>query len=93
MKEPLGDILIYVLGIVFISVWVLGWLILIVRAFFKSILPKDELKIEKFIQFTFKLIGIIQKYSLWGLLILLAIQILASWMGWTDSTTNGITDE
>ncbi len=93
MKEPLGDILIKSLGIIFVSIWILGWLILIISFVLKKILPKYESKFENFIQRTSRPLGVIQKYSLWGLLILLALQMISGWLGWTESTQNGLVDE
>ena len=93
MREPIGDILIELLGIIFVSIWILGWLILLISVVLKKNLPKYESKLENFIQRTSRTLGVIQKYSLWGFLILLVLQIIASWLGWAESTQNGLIDE
>jgi len=92
MKEPLGDNLLWIVITIFCSVIIFGWLILLVTIFLQWLFPKFEDRIEMFLQLISNPLGIIQKYSIWGALILFLIRLFAGWLGWAEPLS-GTSDE
>ena len=77
-----GDKLFDFLVVFIASLWVLGWVILLIVSIIQKINPKLDTKTEQFLQSSMKIIAPIQKYSLIMLLFLFCVRILAGWFGW-----------
>ena len=87
MIQPLGDKIISWLMYIFVAFWGLGWIFLLLIMLIQKIFPKLEQKSEKLLKTLGIFIGIIMKYSLISVGVLLLIQlmgIVANWLGWTN---------
>ena len=83
MAEPLGDKIIQLLMYIFAVSWGLGWVILVLIMLFEKLFPNFERKGESFLKTIEKFLSPIMKYSLIAVAILILIQLLATWLGWT----------
>jgi hypothetical protein len=83
MAEPLGDKIIQLLMSIFAVSWGLGWVILLLIMLFEKLFPNFERKGESFLKIIGKFLSPIMKYSLIAVGILILIQLLATWLGWT----------
>jgi hypothetical protein len=84
MKEPLGDKLLWIATGIFLAIIALGWIILLTIILLKLLFPKSEEKLEKVLQKFGTLIGEIQKYSIYTIIILLLLRLIAGWLGWAQ---------
>jgi hypothetical protein len=77
-----GDKLFDFLVVFTASLWVLGWVILLVVTIIQKVNPKLDAKTEQFLQNSMKFIALIQKYSLIMIIFLFCVRLLAGWFGW-----------
>jgi cytochrome c biogenesis protein CcdA len=83
VAEPLGDKIIQLLMYVFAVTWGLGWVFLLLIMLFEKLFPNFERKGEGFLKSMGKFLSPVMKYSLIAVGILILIQFLATWLGWT----------
>ena len=92
MKEPLGDTLFWLATIILGLTFIAGWVVLIVVMLLQWLFPKFDNKFEAFLQTVSKPLGLIQKYSIYAIVILFLIRLIVGWLGWAPPLT-GIDDE
>jgi len=77
LKAALGYKLLLIAGIVFITVWVLGWIVLLIFMLLEMLFPKSKSKIEMILDIGANILGPIQKYSFIIIVVLFLILLLA----------------
>jgi hypothetical protein len=82
MKETLGDKLFWIATIVFCSVFVLGWILLIGIILLQWLFPVWAEKLDKLLKMIAKPLGLIQRYSIIAAVTLFLCRLVAGWLGW-----------
>lgn len=82
MKEPLGDTIFWIMAVIFGSAFIGGWILLLTVMFLQWLLPNSNEKLEKFLQKVSKPLGLIQKYSIYCIIILFILRLVVGWLGW-----------
>lgn len=89
MQPALGDRLFDFVIFAFFACWAIGWLILLTVMGLQYLLPTREAGLEHALQVTGNVLGPVLKYTLWAGGILLAIRVVASWLGWAPPIPPG----
>jgi hypothetical protein len=92
MNTPLGDRLFEISILLFGSIWIIGWILLFLILLLKLIFPKYKTDLQRFSDYTFKPLSLIQKYSLWAVILLFLLRLVIGWLGWAEPL-NGLIDE
>lgn len=92
MNIPLGDRLFEVSIFIFGSIWIIGWILLFLILILRWILPKYSVYFQRFSDYIFKPMSLIQKYSLWASITLFLLRLVVGWLGWAEPL-NGTIDE
>lgn len=92
MDTPLGDTLFEISVLIFVSIWIIGWLIFLSIILLKWVFPKYTIYFERFNNYILKPFSLIQKYSLWSIIILFLLRLIVGWLGW-EEPLNCIYDE
>ena len=87
MNEPLGDKLFWIALSIFCFVLVVGWAILLVVMLLQWLFPDVADTLERFLTVISKPLGIIQKYSIYGAIVLFLFRLIVGWLGWADPLT------
>lgn len=82
MNSPIGDKLFDITIITFVCVIATGWVILILTTIIQWLFPSIADSMESIFQRIMKPLSIIQKYSIIVGLGLLALRLVAGWLGW-----------
>lgn len=82
MNEPLGDKLFDIAIVTFAIVFVVGWTLLLSISILQWAFPNRSDSLEFFLQKTSKPLTVLQRYSGYAALILLAIRFIAGLLGW-----------
>lgn len=86
---PFGDQLLRLATILLAAFWALGWVLLLVITALEHALPNREKGLERVRQTTARLLEPPLKYALWAVGILLAIRIIAEFLGWAPLLDSG----
>jgi len=78
----LGDKLFDIFAVTFAVIFFAGWVLLLAIMLLKYVFPNKQDSLEIFLRKTSMPLGLIQKYSGYGMLILLAIRFIAALLGW-----------
>ncbi|MGE4183209.1 MAG: hypothetical protein AB7J34_25605 [Limisphaerales bacterium] len=89
MQLPLGDRLFDFVIQVFIVTWAIGWVVALVVMTLQWAFPRRAFALERALQSTGILLGPILKYTGLAALALLALRLVASWLGWAPPVPPG----
>jgi len=82
MQPALGDRLFDFVTSAFVVAWAIGWVILLVVMALQYAFPKREGALEQILQRFGKVLGPTLKYTGLAALALLALRLIATWLGW-----------
>ena len=84
MNEPLGETLFWIALSIFCLVFVVGWAMLLVVMLLQWLFPNLADNLERFLSIISKPLGTIQKYSIYGAIVLFVFRLIVGWLGWAE---------
>lgn len=89
MQPALGDRLFDLIVQIFVACWAIGWVVLLVVMALQYVFPKRAPTLERVLQSIGKMLGPVLKYTGLAALVLLALRLVASWLGWAPPIPPG----
>jgi cytochrome b561 len=86
---PLGDRLFDLIIQVFIACWAIGWIVLLVVMALQYMFPKRASAFERALQSMGKVLSPVLYYTGIAALVLVALRLVASWLGWAPPIPSG----
>jgi hypothetical protein len=81
---PIGDTIIELLILGVLYLWLFGWVFLLSIMGLQKLFFRQSDRLENILQKVFRVTSPIQKYLLIAVGVLLAIRLIANWLGWLN---------
>ena len=89
MQQALGDRLFDFIAGAFVVLWTAGWVVLLLVMALQYVLPKREAALENVLQRFGRLLAPALTYTGLAALVLLALRLVATWLGWAPPFSVG----